>query len=175
MYEHIIEEMVEARVALRRDVLTWMDREGNVISETEGHGCKVTHDLIHSEMCVVGDEVGGNLNMSGDGHIGGTLLLCEKNCVPQQKTSTRDKHFTLIPLTLLTGKPLMCIIIIAGKKPDALIEMGLNNSANMIGNPGDADFFEKNSGPGKRYPRGPSCIVRGITVHAFICWSDMAV
>ena len=172
MYDHNIEEMEEAGVAKRRDIPVWMDRTGNVCDESEAVGCKVTHDLIHPEMCVVGDEVGGNLNMAGDGHVGGERYLCEKNSVPQQKTSTKDKHFTLLPLTLLTGQPLMCILIIAGKKHDALTEMGINSSAEMIGKEGDADFFENNSGHGKLYPGGPTCTVRGIEVPCFIRWSE---
>ena len=85
MYNHNIEEMKEAGVAKRRDIPAWMDRTDNVCNEPEAVRCKVTHDLIHPEMCVVGDEVGGNLNMAGDGRVRGELYLCEKNSVPQQK------------------------------------------------------------------------------------------
>ena len=58
-----------------------------IVSEAEAVGGKVTHDLLHPGMCVVGDEVSGNLNMSGNRYIGGELLLCQKNNDPQQKTS----------------------------------------------------------------------------------------
>ena len=37
----------------------------------------------------------------------------------------------------------MCIIIIANKKPDALIDIGINNSADMIENEGDAKFLRR--------------------------------
>ena len=172
MYEHNYEEMEMAGVAVRLDEPVWKDRSGNIVEEADALGCKVTHDLIHPEMCIVGDEVGGNLNMDGDGHVGGTKLLCAKDAIPQKKTSTRDKHFTLLPLMLLTGEPLMCILIIAGKKPDALVEMGINHTAEMNGEEGDEDFFEKNSGPAKLYPGGPTCTVRGIDVPCFIRWSE---
>ena len=171
MYDHNYEEMEVAGVAKRRAEPVWMDRNGNICDEKDALGCKVTHDLIHPEMCLVGDEVGGNLNMDNDGYVGGEKLLCAKGTIPQQKTSTRDKHFTLLPLVLLTGKPLMCIIIIAGKKPDVLVEMGINGAAEMNGEEGDEDFFEKNSGVGKLYPGGPTCTVRGIEVPCFIRWS----
>ena len=72
-----------------------------IIDELDALGCKVTHDLIHPEMCIVGDEVDSNLNMIGDGYAGGDKLLCKKDSIPQQKTSTRDKHFTLLPLYCL--------------------------------------------------------------------------
>ena len=67
-------------------------------------------------MCIVGDEVGGNSSHKGDGHIGGTLHLWERNFTPQSKTSNKDKCFTLMGLTTLTGKPLMCCVIFKGKK-----------------------------------------------------------
>ena len=42
----------------------------------------------------------------------------------------------------MNGDPLMCILIIADKKPDALVEIGINHTAEMNGNEGDEDFFE---------------------------------
>lgn len=36
----------------------------------------------------------------------------------------------------------MCILIIAGKKPDTFVKMGINNSAKNYGNRGDEEFFE---------------------------------
>ena len=126
MYSHIYNEMEEAGVAKRKETPVWMDRHGYIVEEKDSLGCKVTHDIIRPDMCVVGDEVGGNISMKGDGHAGGELLLCASGTIPQQKISTRDKHFTLMPLTLLTGDPLMCILIISGKKPSAATEMGID-------------------------------------------------
>ena len=48
----------------------------------------------------------------------------------------------------------MCIIIIAGKKHDIFVEIGINNASEMIENEDNEDFFEKNSGPRKLYPGG---------------------
>ena len=56
----------------------------------------------------MGDEVGINLNMSGDGHSSGQLFLTG---------STTEKQFTMIALTGLDGTPaVMCVLIIRGKK-----------------------------------------------------------
>ena len=44
-------------------------------------------------------------------------------------------------LTLLSGDPVMCILIIAGKKPNALVELGINNDATMVGKEGDEAFL----------------------------------
>lgn len=85
MYEHNIEEMVEARITAKRDVSTWMDREGNVVSETEGHGCKVTHDLIHPEMCAIGDKVGGNVIIR-------KTTVCYNNCRQETRCINRNGH-----------------------------------------------------------------------------------
>jgi len=106
-----------------------MDCSGRIADESDTLGCKITHDLIHPEMCIIGYEVGGNLNMSGDGYARGEKLLCNKYSGPQQKTSTRYKQFSLLPLVLLNGNPIIFVMIISGKKPDALVKMGINNSA----------------------------------------------
>ena len=42
MYEHNIGEIVEAGVTVKRDVPTWIDREGNIVSEPKGYSCEVT-------------------------------------------------------------------------------------------------------------------------------------
>ena len=62
-----------------------MDKDRNVVDDArKALGCKVKHDNIHPEMCVVCDVVGGNIAMKGDGHIGGTNLICEKGTVAQK-------------------------------------------------------------------------------------------
>ena len=66
MYDHCYHEMEVAGVARKLDEPVWMDSEGNVVDEGDAIGCKVTHEFLHPEYCVVGDEVGANINMSGD-------------------------------------------------------------------------------------------------------------
>ena len=105
--------------------------------------------------------------MTGHRHKGGQLLLCTKGMIPQQKLSTRDKRFTLIVLILLSGDTVMCVLIIAGKKQNALVEMGINNDATMVGKEGDERFL-KNCGKDKLFHGGPTCEVRGKTVPCFI-------
>ena len=129
MYSKIVEEMEDAGVAKRLPEPVWMDREGEIVGEEHAFGCKVTHRIIHPEMVIVFDELGGNISQKGDGHVGGQLLLCEKGETPQIKVSTRDKHYTVLGLTSLTGHPVMCVIIFTGKKPNALWETGLDLEA----------------------------------------------
>ena len=91
MYQHTIEEMVDAGVAQKLDEPQWMDRSGARCEEKYGLGFKVTHLITRPDMCICGDEVGGNISMKGDGHVGGELLLGERGTVPQKKSSTRSK------------------------------------------------------------------------------------
>ena len=107
------------------------------------------------------DEVGGNINQKGDGNIEGQLQLCEIDKTPQQKVSSRDKHYTILGLTILSSEPIICIIIFAGKCHQPLIETGLDLEAEVEGNEEDDDFFAKNSGKEKRFPMRPTCTFKG--------------
>jgi hypothetical protein len=64
-----------------------MDHVGNCVKGTERKkrikGLKVKVDLKRPDMCVVLDEVGSNLNMLNDGHIGGKRYVCEKGDEPK--------------------------------------------------------------------------------------------
>lgn len=47
MYDHNIEEMEVAGVAVRRTEPVWMDSSGRIVDRSDALGCEVTHDLIH--------------------------------------------------------------------------------------------------------------------------------
>ena len=65
------------------------------------------HEITYPEYCVIMDEVGGNINQTGDGDVGTEKYFCETGRIPQEKVSKNNKHFTLLGLTLLTSTPLM--------------------------------------------------------------------
>ena len=174
MYNHCINEMVDAGVAVKLDDPVWMNRAGKECSEEEAFGCKVTHKIIRPDMCICGDEVGGNLSMKGDGNEGGKLLLGERGCVAQEKASTRSRKFTMIGFTALTGDPVMCVLIFEGKKPNGAIEAGIDITVTPDGTASDPNFVEINSGPGKYFPGGPVCEFRGKKVPAVIRWHESA-
>ena len=67
-------------------------------------------------MVLLGDEVGDNIDMTGDGHIGGEKLICEKGCISQIKATRKTKHFTVIGLTNLLDDSICYIVIIEGKE-----------------------------------------------------------
>ena len=126
MYMHIIKEMVDAGLAEPYDEPKWMNGNGEECSEAEALGCKVTHKLSHPDYCFVGDEVGGNLSMKGDGHAGGQKFLTGTGTVPYRKCSNSEKRFTLIGLTSLDGQPVMCVLIIKGNRKKHSVETGID-------------------------------------------------
>ena len=135
-------------------------------------------------MCIVGDEVRGNTSQKGDCHIGGTLHVCERNFTPQTKTSNKDKRFTLMSLTALTGKPLMCCVIFKGVKYciDTETRIDFTIKVNSISNTQQdlfknkfedkIAFFEPLMGKRKLFPGGPSCVFKGKVVPCFTRWSE---
>jgi len=85
-------------------------------------------------MCFVGDEVGGNISMKGDGHVGGQKLCIEQGTIPYKKASHTDKRFTMIGLLSLDGNPVMYVLIIQGKDPNLSFKTGIDVTINSDGN-----------------------------------------
>ena len=69
-----------AGVAEKIDYPMWMNRDGKECQPSESFGCKVTHHIKYSDICIVGDEVGGKFSQKGNGHISETLYVCKINC-----------------------------------------------------------------------------------------------
>ena len=133
-----------------------MNRYGDIVAEEMAPGCKTIYKLTRPDMCIVGDEVGGNLCMKGDERVEGQLFLTAFGRVPQQKASSKSRKFTLIGFTALSGDPVTCVIIIEGQNPKGGIEAGIDIDVEPIGDVTDIDFFLKKSGPGNYYPGGGS-------------------
>ena len=172
MYDKIGGEMVDTKIAVPLVEPFWMDRDGNVCEEKDAFGCKVTHKITHPEYVIVFYELGGNTSQKSDGNVGGQLMLCERGKIPQREISICDKLYTMIGLTALNREPVMCVVIFAGKRPNELCETGLDLYAPTVGEPSDPDFFENNSGPGKRFPGGPTCEYLGKKVPCFCAWTE---
>ena len=75
-------------------------------------------------MVLLGGKVGGNIDMAGDGHIGGEKMICEKGCIVQRKYK-KSKKFTVIGITTLIAEAIFCIVIIVGKKEPFYIRYGI--------------------------------------------------
>ena len=164
MYDRVIEEMCDDGIAEKLDSPVWMDRDGEECQPIEAFGCKVTHRIKYPDMCIVGDEIGGNSSQKCDGHISGTLHLCERNHILQSKASNKDKRFTLMRLTILTGKRLMCCVIFKCVKCSFQTENGIDFTVKVNSSSNDqVNFIKKNienvealcdllTGEGKSFP-----------------------
>ena len=86
-----------------------MDTKGNLVEEGDAYSCQVTLDITRPEMCVCADRVGGKTSQKDDILMGGELLLTKRGQIAQSKISTKNKHYTLLGLTLLNALPLMCV------------------------------------------------------------------
>ena len=53
------------------------------------------------------------------------MYVCKRE-IPTKKSVKKDKHFTFLGLTLLTGDPLMCVVIFSGEKKKDLTELGVD-------------------------------------------------
>lgn len=126
MYDEVAKEMVDAGIAVEFPVPVWMDRYGNIVEEDFAYGCQVTHDVKRPANCFALDELGGNTSQKGDGQNGGQLFVCGKGEVPQITINVRSKHYTVMGITAFTGEIVMCVIIFAGLKPNALYETGFD-------------------------------------------------
>ena len=132
---------------------------------------KTHYVLTHPENCVVVDEVGSDTSQKGDGHIGGAKYYCARGWIPQNQASSNDKHFTVLGFTALNGKPVMCLVVIAGVHEKFEVECGINPDATEVGSRSDPDFFSKNQGKGKLFPMGPECTYNGKRVPTMVRWS----
>ena len=54
----------------------------------------------------------------------------------------------------MSGRPVLCLVIIQGVVEQLNVETGIDISAEPHGTPDDTDFFDNNFGPGKLYPGG---------------------
>ena len=90
-------------------------------------------------MGLLGDKIGGNLDMTGNGHIGSEKVLCEKGCIAQIKSTKKTKRFTVIRITELLGEPIFCIVIIEGKEEPFGIMAGIDFSSEKVGDESDGE------------------------------------
>ena len=171
MYDRFSDEMEYAKVAVKLDTPVWMNKDGETVEEKDSFGCKVTHMILRSDMMLCGDEVGADTSQKGDGAIGGEKFVCATGTTPKEKCSTKSKHWTLLPITCFDGSPVMCVVIFAGLRNVPLHATGMDQFADVEGNAAEEDFFDKNSGPGKLYPGGPTCLFKGVEVPCMCRWT----
>ena len=105
-------------------------------------------------------------------HVGDQKFACRRGTKPKKKATKQEKHFTLLGLTLLTGEPLMCVIIFSGENEKTFVETGVDpNCEKIYGLETDYDFVLKNTGKGKLFPTGPECTYKGKKIPCMCQWS----
>ena len=122
-------------------------------------------------MYLVVDEVGCNISQRGDLHMARRKYCCEVGGIPQNKSSYNDRHFTCLGFTALTGEPVMCVVIVAGINEAYEVEVGIDSTAEVVGDPSDKDFFNNNRGKSKMFPTGPECRFNGKIIPTLVRWS----
>ena len=90
-------------------------------------------------MVIFGKKVGGNLDMTSYGHIGGEKFLCEKGCIAKIKETKKSNHFTVIGITNLLGEHICFIVIIEGKEQYIAIKAGIGLSKEKVGDESDVE------------------------------------
>jgi len=65
----------------------------------------------------------------------------------------------------------LCLVILAGVREELSVETGIDPIAITMGDVTDDDFFDKNFGPGKLYPGGPTCVFKGVEIPCMVRWS----
>ena len=149
-----------------------MNEMGDVVlDEMRGSGFKVKIDMHSPDMVIVADEVGGNTSEKDDGHVGGKLFLTGPGMEAAVLSSKKDRKFTVLGLTALTGEPVMCVIIIEGTRGNHLLETRIDmNLIEHIDIDSYKDgsltidhtaFLLNNTGPGNLFLGGPTCHFKG--------------
>ena len=103
MCDEVYDSMVECRVELVLPEQKYTTRvcDKATTNMKEAFELPCTHEIIHSDICLVIDEVGSNLCQKGDGHVRGRKVMCEIHCTPQEQVQHKEKHFTLLGFTAL--------------------------------------------------------------------------
>ena len=155
MYDLVYDQMVKAGVArtLFPSEFYYVNEKGEKVGKKiESVGLQVKIEVTHPEWILFGDEVGTDINMKDDGHVGGQKFVGAKGSRTYSNASHKDGRFTLIGLTAATGSPVMCICIFSAEELSFEQQMGHDITV-----PFDATkSVRENSGPGKRFPGGPS-------------------
>lgn len=179
MYEHVEKVMVESNIAKKLPSAQWMDMYGKVVQEEhEACGCKVEVELQRPDLALVLDEVGCNLSQELDNAIGGELYLTGRDDEAYRSVSTRYNHFTVLGVTSLSGEPVLCVVIIAGKKGELPIATGLDWSVldeefdDNIEDGKQFEYFQNNRGEGNLFPEGPVCNYKGKDIPCFVAFSE---
>ena len=180
MYLHIKDVLLnDSKIAVKLPVPIWVDRDGNEVDcEEKAFGCKTDIKITKPHMAIMFDEVGSNLSQEGDNANGGERFCCGPNDQPYQAVSTKNQRFTTMAVTRLDGEVLMCVVIIAGKKRELMVESGIDwrkldeIDDTYLETVDDNEFFTDNYGEDKLLPGVPCCYYQGEKVPGYVAFTE---
>ena len=161
-------------IAERLDAPAFIDKDGQIVSDDDAKKQNLlpsTYRLLHPEGALNADEIGHNTNTTKDKLQGNEKRIHADGERAQKIASESDVAWTMLAVTALTGETVCCVVIIEGKR---LAAQDLTGEDIMV-SPGSDNLSwdnERNHGPGKRYPGGPTCFFRGKVIPAFVTFSD---
>jgi hypothetical protein len=172
MYEDVYSRMVECGAALKLPDAVWVNKEGAIVqTKDEAWGRQTNYLLTRPDYVIFVDEVGDNTSQKNDGNVGGTKYVVEKSSRALITSSYKDRHFTALGFTLADGRPLLCVIIIAGAEVDAKVRMGLQPWCNVEGDLME-NLEENSNGLEKYFPFGPTCSVNGKDIPCYVTTTE---
>ena len=75
-------EFIESKFMAMLEEPEQKDKDWNHVEfESEAYGCEVNSKITRPDMVILGYKVGANIDITGDGHIGGDKLFREKVCI----------------------------------------------------------------------------------------------
>ena len=115
--------------------------------------------------------------MMNDSNMENTRFISRRGTIAKISTTKKSKKFTVPGVTTLAGDPVLCVIIIEGKERKLYVESGVDIFHPKISefdntcSKHDPQLFKDNYGPGKLFPCGPVCKLKGKDIPTMIRYS----
>ena len=159
MYDIFQHGLIESGNAELLETPVHMNSSGDVVEDiVDAYGLPVTMKYIRPYNIIVIDETGSSTREMGDRNKSGQRFMAPISKTPRHEASSKHSHFMVVPFTQLSGELVMVAIIFSGEKLKAEWVLGKDIFADWIG---EDNEIEKNVGPGKYFPMGPTCDVDG--------------
>jgi len=149
MYNQFDKGIVLSGNGTRLETPVHMDRSGRIVEdERDGYGRPVQVDVFRPENVFVMDECGDNTHGKDDGNRAGEKKVVPRGSIPAEVVSTKNSHFSILPVSNLLGQTVLVTIIFKGEKLSPAWPLGCDVFAEWVEGSDVVDNF----GPGKRFP-----------------------
>jgi len=96
----------------------------------------------------------------------------KRELLPETKCNIQINISFFLGFTALTGKPVLCLIMIAGIQQNLNVESEIDPFVTeTLRDATDKDYFDRNFGTGKLFPGGPTCTFLGKDIPCMVRWS----